>query len=177
MRTVRLPLQTFLILGAVMLLPGCAGAPCNDTPPEVQVYDDPAPAASACDPCAGGSCAVPQARIAAPAVVGEYGYVLGPPDAASHLRAGLAVLPDITDCAVTLVDDVLHAGVKAARCALDRIVPRPLPSERLVRIQRVQAGARVYRPRAVGPCGSPQPVPQAPPPDGEPPPSIPAVRR
>lgn len=172
-------MKSLAILFVALCVPlaGCTSAPCGDEP--VAVYDDPAPAAvGPCDSCAGGQCAVPQARAVVPAVAGEYGYVLGPPGLREN-ALGLATMPlDWTGCLVDGAYEGAGVIIKTGNCILARIFKQPPPSQNLVRIQRVPGSARVARPRASNPC-SPGPfVPPAPQPTpGEPPPSIPATRR
>lgn len=178
-------MRAMLALLLVGMLAGCstglgAGGTCGE-PESVQVYDDPAPAAvapaCACDPCAGGACAVPQARVEAPALVGEYGYVLGPAGVREHIVAGLQWPVGWADCLATGAYKGVGVVLETVNCLLARVAPpAPAPSRNLVRLERVARPAGVVRPRATGPCGVP-PAPQGPTDPNEPPPSIPAVRR
>lgn len=177
-----------LLPALALLLAGCANTPCgeppvcgNSEPAVVQVYDDPAPAAcaqSACGPCANGQCAVPQARVVAPAVVGEYGYVLGRPGVRENVNSLLVVPPKTLKCLADGAHKIVVTAIETGQCVLTSLYPVAEPSQNLVRVERIQRPAVRTRARVTDPCGRPVPgpVPPAPPPDGVPPESIPATR-
>lgn len=177
-------MRKFLVLAAALAalpIAACRSVgTCGDVPePQVvEVYDDPpmACAPSACDPCAGGACAMPQVRVVEPAVVGEYGYVLGPPGAREQFGSVVSIPPRTLKCLVDGGHRILVDALDTGECVLKSLYPpEPAPSQRLVRLQRVQRPPGVVRPRATNPCRPPAPPPPQNP-DGEPPPSIPAGR-
>jgi hypothetical protein len=117
---VKIVLAAFVFLACA----GCACEPVQTASLVARPMAAPCAAPVAAAPCA-PAFAAPQFTYAAAQPVAVQFRV----GAAEHFRAGLSVPPQVAACLVTAGSEILMSAVRGAHCALNALVPQPVPSQ------------------------------------------------
>lgn len=147
------------VIAACLLSVAC----CSDAPQRVPVSAVALPAAAPCPPPAAAPCGQAAASVA----VTEQRYQLVTPAPVAvefrtgveeHMRAGLAVPPEMLKCLTVAGSKIVLSAIEGVQCALQALIPHVTPSQRFLYADPAAAAA---------PC-PPAALPVTPPPTAAP---------